>query len=82
MSWKRTLQLRDLGPPDHLELLCKACGHVRKVYPGHPAQDSHGHLYMDEVEARARCGRKGCKGDIALAMGSDGDTHSFQAGIA
>ena len=89
MNWKRALQLSDLSAPEHLELICPACAHVAKVYPGDPLTQTYGHLYLDELERRARCratalkGRKGgCNTAMRLILCSGENAHSFQAGIA
>jgi len=89
VSWKSTLQMSDLSPPERIEMICGGCGHVTKVYPGDPLIDQYGHLYLDELERRARCRRTalkgktgGCSGPMRLLLCSDEETHAFQAGIA
>ncbi|MGB3454733.1 MAG: hypothetical protein WBG08_05620 [Litorimonas sp.] len=89
MSWKTTLQLSDLGPPERIEMICNGCGHVTKIHPGDPLIERYGHLYLDELEARARCRRSalkgrsgGCRASMELLLCSSGETHAFQAGIA
>ena len=90
MSWKTTLQLSDLSVPELIEMSCPTCRHVTKIRPGDPLTQTHGHLYLDELEARARCkrsalkGRSGeaARGPMQLLMCSSAETHAFQAGIA
>lgn len=89
MSWKSTLQLSDLSAPERIEVICGGCGHVTKIYPGDPLIGRYGHLYLDELERRARCRRTalkgktgGCSGPMRLLLCSDEETHAFQAGIA
>lgn len=88
VTWKQGLQLSDLGPPDRIEISCPACGHVTKIYPGDPLTQSHGHLFLDELERRARCKQRalrgtrgGCDRPMRLLLCSEGDSHAFQAGI-
>lgn len=88
MSWKTSLQLRDLSSPERIEMICNGCGHVTKIHPGDAIIELHGHLYLDELEARARCRRSalkgrsgGCAATMELLLCSDAETHAFQAGI-
>lgn len=88
MSWKEKLQLSDLSAPERIEMICNACGHVTKIYPADPLTEKYGHLYLDELERRARCKKNairgkggGCQSGMRLLLCSDGDTHAFQAGI-
>ncbi|WP_298918157.1 hypothetical protein [uncultured Algimonas sp.] len=89
MSWKTALQLSDLSPPERIEMICSGCGHVTKIHPGDPMIGLYGHLYLDELESRARCRRAalkgtagGCGTTMRLLLCSDGEAHAFQAGIA
>lgn len=82
-SWKETLQLRDLDPDQRMELTCRHCGHVRYLTSSEVA--AHGGratLYLDEVERRARCRMRGCKGQMRLALPRAGDTSGFVGGLA
>jgi hypothetical protein len=88
MSWKSQIQLLDLCAPERIEVICDMCGHVAKIFPGDPLIDRFGHLYLDELERRARCKRAavrgrqgGCEGKMKVLLCSDSETHSFQAGI-
>jgi len=88
MSWKASLQLSDLSAPERIEMICSGCGHVTKIHPGDPLIDTHGHLYLDELERRARCRRSalkgrsgGCNAPMRLLLCSHAETHAFQAGI-
>lgn len=83
MSWKRAIQVRDLDVKDRLELTCKACGHLRYLTGAAlHARRGAARLYLDEVEARARCSQRGCKGAMRMAMASQGETSGFVGGIA
>ena len=89
MSWKESLQLSDLAHPERIEMICGGCGHVTKILPGDPIIERYGHLYLDELERRARCRRRsirgragGCDAAMELLLCSNAETHAFQAGIA
>lgn len=83
MNWKRAIQVRDLAPGDRLELTCRRCGHLRYLTGAALlARKGAGHLYLDEVEARARCTRRGCQGPMRMAMPVQEDTSGFVGGIA
>lgn len=89
MSWKTKLQLSDLCAPEHIEIICPQCRKVTKVYPGDPVIERYGHLFLDELERRARCKQTalrgkggGCDSAMTLLLCSDAETHAFQAGIA
>lgn len=83
MNWKMALQVRDLAPEDRLELTCRKCGHLRYL-TGKALQARKGasQLYLDEVEARARCTQRGCNGGMRMAMPAQGETSGFVGGIA
>ncbi len=83
MSWKTSLQVLDLDPTDRLEMTCKKCGHLRYL-TGAQLQTRKGanRLYLDEVEARAKCRQRGCSGSMRMAKARAGETSSFIGGIA
>lgn len=83
MSWLDTIQLRDLDTQARIELTCRRCGKVRFVTP-HDLLNlgDYGHLWLSEVQARARCKQRGCKGIMRLALPHAGDTRGFVGGIA
>ncbi|KUR75207.1 hypothetical protein [Novosphingobium sp. Fuku2-ISO-50] len=83
MSWLDAIQLRDLDADTRLELTCRACGKVRFVTPAQLlALGDFGHLWLSEVQARARCKQRGCKGAMRLSMPHRGETKGFVGGIA
>jgi len=47
-----------------------------------PTLGDFGHLWLSEVQARARCKQRGCKGAMRLAMPQRGGTKGFVGGIA
>ncbi len=83
MSWLDQIQLRDLDAADRLELTCRRCGKVRYVTVADLlARGAEARLYLDEVQARARCRQRGCGGAMRLAMARPGDASGFVGGIA
>ncbi len=83
MGWKQDLQVRDLEPDQRLELTCRSCGHVRFMTAGSLLQDRDKRtLYLDEVEAKAACIRRGCRGTIRLALIGVSDVGGFVGGLA
>ena len=83
MNWKRALQIGDLEPDQRLEVTCVRCGHVHYLTQGAVlAAGGRLTLYLDEVEARARCRARGCGGMVRIALSHRGDTSGFVGGMA
>jgi hypothetical protein len=83
VNWKSAIQVLDLAPGDRLELTCKACGHLRYLTgKALLERKGAGQLYLDEVEARARCTQRGCNGRMRMAMPTTGEASGFVGGIA
>lgn len=83
MSWLDAIQLRDLEPEARFELTCRRCDKVRFVTAGELlARGDYGHLWLSEVQGRAQCRQRGCRGAMRLAMPSTGETKGFVGGIA
>jgi hypothetical protein len=83
VSWQDAIQLRDLEIDARLELTCRECGKVRFVTVGELlALGDFGHLWLSEVQERARCRQRGCRSPMRLAMPNRGDTKGFVGGIA
>lgn len=83
MNWKTDLRAADLGDDVTLELTCKRCGAVRFLAPDAIlARRSGRHLYLDQVEAKARCKQRGCNGAMRMAMIRNGEASGFVGGIA
>lgn len=82
-SWKDTLQLADLDLDQRLEMTCTRCGHVHYLTSA-TVQAAGGRmtLYLDEVERRAKCRARGCKGTVRMALSRKGDTSGFVGGMA
>lgn len=83
MNWKDNVQVRDLHPEDGLTLRCRRCGTVRRITGAEmQVRKDAMFLYLSEVEARARCRQRGCKGAMVLAWPATGETAGFVGGIA
>lgn len=83
MNWKTELCATDLGNDVRLELTCKRCGAVRFLAPEEILSHRSGkHLFLDQVEARARCRQRGCNGSMRMAMVRKGEASGFVGGIA
>jgi len=83
VNWKTQLQVLDLAPEDRLELVCRRCGHLRALTGAQlQARPGAARLYLNEVEARARCTQRGCGGPMRMAWPHPGETHGFVGGIA
>lgn len=82
MSWLSTLQVRDLGEADRLEVTCRSCGTMRWITRGELMDRNAGHLWLDEVQARTRCRKYGCGGSVRLALTHMRLTSGFTGGIA
>ncbi|MGQ5701213.1 hypothetical protein ACUJ46_04065 [Sandaracinobacteroides sp. A072] len=83
MNWKTDLRASDLDADMRLELTCRLCGAVRSL-PAEAilARRGGAMLYLDQVEARARCRQRGCNGPMRLALLRTGDASGFVGGIA
>lgn len=83
MNWKTDLRATDLGDDVRLELTCKRCGAVRFLSSDAILARSGGrHLYLDQVETRARCRQRGCNGPMRMALTRKGEASGFVGGIA
>ncbi len=83
MSWKTSIQLRDLEGEQRLELICKICAHVHyRTVESILINRKRGYLYMDEVEARLHCNARGCRGAVRMIIERPKDTSAFVGGLA
>lgn len=83
MNWKTELRAADLGDDVKLELTCKRCGAMRFIAPEVIlARKGGGHLYLDQVEAKARCKQRECNGLMRMALIRKGEASGFVGGIA
>ena len=82
-NWKTRIKVGDLSEEQKLELICRKCG--RLVYTTRTMLCEgidRSQLYLDEIEARARCKAKGCKGRMRLAMVRLLEMSGFVGGLA
>lgn len=83
MSWRREIQLTDIGEGERLEVTCRICGHTRYEDPQVLAQrPGLEFAYLDEAEAQLICYRRGCRGAVQLALSMETETESFIGGLA
>lgn len=83
MNWKTDLRAADLGNDVKLELACKRCGAVRFLSPETILARRGGeHLYLDQVEEKARCKQRDCNGLMRMALIRTGNASGFVGGIA
>ncbi len=80
-SWKDSIKVSDLGDHQKLEMTCKKCGRVRVVPKCEIPEEKH-HLYLDEIEKKARCKARGCHGHMRLAMVRLYEMSGFVGGLA
>jgi len=83
VSWLDQIQVRDLDAGVRFELTCRQCGKVRFLTVAQiMARGDYGHLWLAEVQGRARCRQRGCGGTMRLAMPRRGASQGFVGGIA
>lgn len=82
-NWKTKLRAADLAEDCKLEAVCKKCGQVRYLTRSYLVTDrKSGHLFIDEIERRARCKVLGCNGRMRLSMMHKSQTSGFVGGMA
>ena len=67
-NWKTKYRVSDLSDTQKLEMICTAKGREQ--------------LYLDEIEKRARCKARGCKGQMRMAMVRLDEMSGFTGGLA
>lgn len=83
MNWKSDLQLADLDACTRLEITCRVCALVRYEEAGTLlGRAEFRYAYLDEVERHLKCARRGCRGDVRLALIHDDKTEGFVGGMA
>jgi len=68
-NWKTNYRVSDLSDTQKLEMICKKCSKL--VYINKATictAKGREQLYLDEIEKRARCKARGCKGQMRMAM--------------
>ncbi|MEW4468937.1 hypothetical protein AB1K62_14015 [Parasphingorhabdus sp. JC815] len=83
MNWKRNIQVLDLDPDIRLELVCRKCKKLRWLTGKELLKrQTAKFLYLEDIERRARCRQRGCRGTMRMAMPGEGETSGFIGGIA
>jgi hypothetical protein len=83
VSWKSDLQLLDLDDGQRLEICCRRCGYVWYEDPCELlARPGFEFAWLDEVEEKLRCIRRGCGASVRIALLADGETEGFAGGLA
>lgn len=82
-NWKTNYRVSDLSDSQKLEMICKKCS--RLVYINKAmicTAKGREQLYLDEIERRARCKARGCKGQMRMAMVRLDEMSGFVGGLA
>ncbi|MDM8344533.1 hypothetical protein P8H26_03895 [Pseudochrobactrum sp. sp1633] len=82
-NWKTNYRVSDLSDTQKLEMICKKCS--RLVYINKATictAKGREQLYLDEIEKRARCKARGCKGQMRMAMVRMDEMSGFTGGLA
>ncbi len=82
-NWKTKYRVSDLSDTQKLEMICKKCS--RLVYINKATictAKGREQLYLDEIENRARCKARGCKGRMRMAMVRLDEMSGFTGGLA
>ena len=83
MGWKATIKVRDLGDDQKLELVCRKCGRLTYTSRAQLCEEvDRSQLYLDEIEAKASCKKRGCNGRMRLAMVRLKELSGFVGGLA
>ena len=82
-NWKTNYRVSDLSDTQKLEMICKKCS--RLVYINKATictAKGREQLYLDEIENRARCKARGCRGRMRMAMVRQDEMSGFTGGLA
>lgn len=82
-NWKTNYRVSDLSDTQKLEMICRKCS--RLVYINKATictAKGREQLYLDEIEKRARCKARGCKGQMRMAMVRLDEMSGFTGGLA
>ena len=80
MTWKHEIQLRDLEDDQSIEIACRRCAqsYYRQAWELRGLGDMS---YLDEVEARLTCKRRGCGGGVRISLMDNAETDGFVGGL-
>lgn len=82
-NWKSTIQVRDLADDQQLELICRKCNRLAYTNRAQLCADKdRSQLYLDQIERKARCKGRGCKGLMRLSMVRLKEMSGFVGGLA
>ncbi|MBV2144261.1 hypothetical protein KUG47_12230 [Falsochrobactrum sp. TDYN1] len=82
-NWKTTIKVGDLADDQKLEMICRKCNRVTYADRAMLCKDvDRSQLYLDEIEAKARCKARGCKGHMRMAMVRLKEMSGFVGGLA
>jgi recombinational DNA repair protein RecR len=82
-NWKTKYKVGDLADDQKLEMICKKCGRLTYINKAMICTErGREQLYLDEVERRALCKARGCKGRMRMAMYRMDEMSGFVGGLA
>ncbi len=82
-GWKTSYKVSDLSDKQQLELICRQCNRLAYTNKSMLCEKiDRSHLYLDEIEKRARCKARGCGGLMRLSMVRLDELSGFVGGMA
>jgi len=82
-NWKTKIRVSDLADNQKLEMTCKKCSRLTYITKSTICTaKGREQLYLDEVERRATCKARGCKGRMRMAMVRLNEMSGFVGGLA
>jgi hypothetical protein len=78
-GWKTSIRVSDLDESQKLEITCLRCGRLRYLTK---AELPDPQLFLDEVEHRLSCSKRGCKGRARLSIVRLDKLSGFVGGLA
>lgn len=82
-NWKTKIKVGDLADAQKLEMICKKCSRLTYITKAMICTaKGREQLYLDEVERRAVCKGRGCKGRMRMAMVRLDEMSGFVGGLA
>ncbi|MFK4819259.1 hypothetical protein ACI0FS_03600 [Ochrobactrum quorumnocens] len=82
-NWKTTVKVGDLADDQKLELICRKCNRLAYTDRTMLCQgEDRSQLYLDEIEKKAVCKRRGCNGPMRLSMVRLKEMSGFVGGLA
>ena len=82
-NWKTKYKVGDLADEQRIEMICKKCSRLVYITKATICTvKGREQLYLDEIENRARCKARGCKGRMRMAMDRQDEMSGFVGGLA